>query len=166
MDAIKRSDVKSWNVAVVTWDVVSMSDGLCHVHTAEEDDGLYGIDNGLTWRKALYSYGDIGRERRPELDGHSTDIHMHQLQYVRGLSPPPPTWHLFNQHDPSNSNKFKSNLHQARSGGKCLITLVKRYGIQVLSFPEHTDWHHLGNLSISDFKKFITFDQDGIPIEA
>ncbi|CDH50767.1 predicted protein [Lichtheimia corymbifera JMRC:FSU:9682] len=44
MDAIKCSNVESWNVALATWLVVSRNDGLCHVDTAEEYDGLDGMD--------------------------------------------------------------------------------------------------------------------------
>ncbi|CDH55621.1 predicted protein [Lichtheimia corymbifera JMRC:FSU:9682] len=37
MDAIKCSNVESWNVALATWLVVSSNE---HVDTAEDDDGL------------------------------------------------------------------------------------------------------------------------------
>ncbi|CDH51774.1 predicted protein [Lichtheimia corymbifera JMRC:FSU:9682] len=41
MDAIKSSGEISWNVALVTWRVIRKND---HVNTAEDDDGLDGID--------------------------------------------------------------------------------------------------------------------------
>ncbi|CDH60289.1 predicted protein [Lichtheimia corymbifera JMRC:FSU:9682] len=45
VDAIKYSDERSWNVALVTWLVVGRND---HVDTAEDDDGLAGIDEGCS----------------------------------------------------------------------------------------------------------------------
>ncbi|CDH50732.1 predicted protein [Lichtheimia corymbifera JMRC:FSU:9682] len=47
MDAIKCSDGGSRNVALATWRVVIRNDGSCCVDTAEDDDGLDGIDE---WR--------------------------------------------------------------------------------------------------------------------
>ncbi|CDH59880.1 predicted protein [Lichtheimia corymbifera JMRC:FSU:9682] len=44
MGAIKCSNVESWNVALVTWSVVSRNDDLYHVDTAEDDHGLDGMD--------------------------------------------------------------------------------------------------------------------------
>ncbi|CDH51867.1 predicted protein [Lichtheimia corymbifera JMRC:FSU:9682] len=41
MDAIKSRDGISWNVALATWRVIRKND---HVYTAEDDDGLDGID--------------------------------------------------------------------------------------------------------------------------
>ncbi|CDH48424.1 predicted protein [Lichtheimia corymbifera JMRC:FSU:9682] len=41
MDAIKCSNVESWNVALATWLVVSSNE---HVDTAEDDDGLNELD--------------------------------------------------------------------------------------------------------------------------
>ncbi|CDH52044.1 predicted protein [Lichtheimia corymbifera JMRC:FSU:9682] len=41
MDAIKCSNVESWNVALATWLVVSSKE---HVDTAEDDDGLDELD--------------------------------------------------------------------------------------------------------------------------
>ena len=62
-DAIKRSDEKSWNVALVTWRVISRIDGSCHVNTAEDDDGLDGIEKRayiFDERRCFTAMDDIG----------------------------------------------------------------------------------------------------------
>ncbi|CDH58480.1 predicted protein [Lichtheimia corymbifera JMRC:FSU:9682] len=41
MNEIKCSNVESWNVALATWLVVSSNE---HVDTAEDDDGLDGVE--------------------------------------------------------------------------------------------------------------------------
>ncbi|CDH52893.1 predicted protein [Lichtheimia corymbifera JMRC:FSU:9682] len=43
MDGIKCGDEESWNVALVTWQVVSRNYGWYHVDTAEDNDGLDGV---------------------------------------------------------------------------------------------------------------------------
>ncbi|CDH51927.1 predicted protein [Lichtheimia corymbifera JMRC:FSU:9682] len=55
MDGIKSSDEESWNVALVTWRVVGRND---HVDTAEDDDGVDGIDemNHILAKGALQSW--------------------------------------------------------------------------------------------------------------
>ncbi|CDH50643.1 predicted protein [Lichtheimia corymbifera JMRC:FSU:9682] len=44
MDAIKCSNVESWNAALATWRVVSKNGELYHVGPVEDDDGLDGMD--------------------------------------------------------------------------------------------------------------------------
>ncbi|CDH56026.1 predicted protein [Lichtheimia corymbifera JMRC:FSU:9682] len=50
MDAIKCSNVESWNVALTTWLVVSSNE---HVDTAEDDDGLDELD-GMETRVYIF----------------------------------------------------------------------------------------------------------------
>ncbi|CDH53839.1 predicted protein [Lichtheimia corymbifera JMRC:FSU:9682] len=50
MDAIKCSDVESWNVALAIWLVVSSNE---HVDTAEDDDGLDELD-GMETRAYIF----------------------------------------------------------------------------------------------------------------
>ncbi|CDH48544.1 predicted protein [Lichtheimia corymbifera JMRC:FSU:9682] len=50
MDAIKCSNVESWNVALATWLVVSSNK---HVDTAEDDDGLDELD-GMETRAYIF----------------------------------------------------------------------------------------------------------------
>ncbi|CDH60151.1 predicted protein [Lichtheimia corymbifera JMRC:FSU:9682] len=45
MDAIKCSNVESWNVALATWLVVSSNE---HMDTVEDDDGLDKLDGMQT----------------------------------------------------------------------------------------------------------------------
>ena len=54
MDAIKCSNVESWNVALATWLVVSSNE---HVDTAEDDDGLDELD-GMEMR--AYTFDERG----------------------------------------------------------------------------------------------------------
>ncbi|CDH60014.1 predicted protein [Lichtheimia corymbifera JMRC:FSU:9682] len=53
MDAIKCSNVESWNVALATWHVVSSNE---HVDTAEDDDGLDELDelDGMERRAYIF----------------------------------------------------------------------------------------------------------------
>ncbi|CDH56174.1 predicted protein [Lichtheimia corymbifera JMRC:FSU:9682] len=50
MDAIKCSNVESWNVALATWLLVSSNE---HVDTAEDDDGLDEFD-GMETRTFIF----------------------------------------------------------------------------------------------------------------
>ncbi|CDH53842.1 predicted protein [Lichtheimia corymbifera JMRC:FSU:9682] len=50
VDAIKCSNVESWNVALATWLVVSSNE---HVDTAEDDDGLDELD-GMETRAYIF----------------------------------------------------------------------------------------------------------------
>ncbi|CDH52050.1 predicted protein [Lichtheimia corymbifera JMRC:FSU:9682] len=50
MDAIKCSNVESWNVPLATWLVVSSNE---HVDTAEDDDGLDELD-GMETRAYIF----------------------------------------------------------------------------------------------------------------
>ncbi|CDH51708.1 predicted protein [Lichtheimia corymbifera JMRC:FSU:9682] len=50
MDAIKCTNMESWNVALATWLVVSSNE---HVDTAEDDDGLDGLD-GMETRAYVF----------------------------------------------------------------------------------------------------------------
>ncbi|CDH53806.1 predicted protein [Lichtheimia corymbifera JMRC:FSU:9682] len=50
MDAIKCSNVESWNVALATWLVVSSNE---HVDTAEDDEGLDELD-GMETRAYIF----------------------------------------------------------------------------------------------------------------
>ncbi|CDH58261.1 predicted protein [Lichtheimia corymbifera JMRC:FSU:9682] len=50
MDAIKCTNVESWNAALATWFVVSSNE---HVDTAEDDDGLVVLD-GMETRAYIF----------------------------------------------------------------------------------------------------------------
>ncbi|CDH61466.1 predicted protein [Lichtheimia corymbifera JMRC:FSU:9682] len=73
MDAIKCSNVESWNAALVTWLVVSRNDELYHLDPVEDDDGLDGMD------KRSYIFDETGVTT---MDDIATPKSMHATSAV------------------------------------------------------------------------------------
>ncbi|CDH50371.1 predicted protein [Lichtheimia corymbifera JMRC:FSU:9682] len=71
----------SWNVALVTWRVISRNDGSYHMDTPEEEDGWHGIDEGTcifgkTCFTAMDDIGILKSNHTPAISNHGRRMFM------------------------------------------------------------------------------------------